>query len=76
LSDSTITVDGWLTWPSGDKTRRLDNPVSSDYGPKSIYFDGTYGWEFNNCTYPFGRWLEVNTVLTDEEKVMLKLEYG
>jgi hypothetical protein len=51
------------------RLHRIDGPaVELVYGAKS--------WYLNDGRYTFDEWLDKNQELTDEEKVMYKLEYG
>jgi hypothetical protein len=40
-----------------------------------IYADGTHYWYLNDKIYAFDEWLELSDI-SDEEAVMLKLQYG
>jgi hypothetical protein len=45
-------------------------------GPAVEWADGDKYWYLHGKLSSFNEWLEANTELTDEEKVMLKLQYG
>lgn len=52
---------------------REDGPALCWGDPSSIT---SIGWVWRGHSYVFDEWLKVNTVLSDEEKLMLKLQYG
>jgi hypothetical protein len=64
-------VDGSKSWFLNGKRHRVD-------GPAIEYADGTKYWYLNNnyYYYDFDGWLEANNLISEEEKVMLKLIYG
>jgi hypothetical protein len=57
------------SWYVNNKLHRTD-------GPAIEWADGALDWYLNDRSYTFDVWLEVNTELTDSEKVMMKLQYG
>ena len=67
-TDGTIrwtqqAADGYLMY------HRID-------GPAIEYPDGRSGWWLNDKHLTFDKWLDLNNELTDEGKVMFKLQYG
>ena len=66
---AVIQKDGTREWYVNDEYHRTD-------GPAVIWADGEVEWWLNDQCYSFGRWLRANDYITDEQKVMLKLEYG
>jgi hypothetical protein len=63
------SADGSKYWCLNGKTHRVDGPAIED-------IDGDKEWYLNDRRYKFDDWLEVNTLISEEEKVMLKLTYG
>jgi hypothetical protein len=45
-------------------------------GPSVEWADGGYAWYLNGEYMTFNGWLLANTEISDEEKVMYKLQYG
>jgi hypothetical protein len=45
-------------------------------GPAVEKPDGQHMWYWHNNRYNFADWLEKNTYISDEDKVMLTLIYG
>ena len=66
----TVSVGSWA------KIRRLRRQIHCADGPAVEWVDGTNEWWLYGKHYPFDRWLEIVPNLSDEEKVMLKLQYG
>jgi hypothetical protein len=62
--------------PRGDKAWCLHNVLHRDDGPAIEFADGSATWHLHGKQMAFDQWLDQNTELTDEEKVMLKLQYG
>ena len=57
-------------WIKDGKRHRID-------GPAIIYINGELEWCLNGYYYfSFDEWLEENNEITEEQRVMLKLEYG
>jgi hypothetical protein len=87
-----VYVDGTKEWTVAGKIHRLDGPAveyrSGDKewwvndrihrtdGPALVYAGGVNCWYLHGHTHSFDRWLDRNTELTEEEKVMMKLKYG
>jgi peptidoglycan/xylan/chitin deacetylase (PgdA/CDA1 family) len=66
--------DGTIRWTKRDVDgyhmyHRID-------GPAIEYPDGGAGWYLNDVYLTFDDWLDQTTGLTEEEKVMFKLQYG
>jgi hypothetical protein len=62
-------ISGTKSWRLHGKWHRVD-------GPAYEYPDGSKYWWLNDIGYEFDEWLEVNTLISEEEKLMLKLQYG
>jgi hypothetical protein len=62
-------INGNKMWYANDEVHRAD-------GPAIEWYDGDLGWFLNGNGYSFDQWLELNPVLTHEQKVMMKLQYG
>jgi hypothetical protein len=60
---------GDMVWHRHGRWHRTD-------GPAIEYADGIHAWYLDGSCYTFDDWLDQNTELTDEEKVMMKLKYG
>jgi hypothetical protein len=62
-------ADGTKWWYLEGNIHRADGPaIEEATGHKEWCLHGRY--------YTFDRWLDRNTEISDEEKVMLKLKYG
>jgi hypothetical protein len=61
---------------SGRKEWWIDGRLHRTDGPAIEYAYGAKSWYLNDGRYTFDEWLDKNQELTDEEKVMYKLEYG
>jgi hypothetical protein len=59
----------WYTSGCPSKLHRTD-------GPAVKWADGEVWWCLNAACYTFDEWLEINSDLPHEEKVMMKLQYG
>jgi hypothetical protein len=62
-------ISGTNVWWFYDKIHRTD-------GPAVEYGSGLKQWYLHGHKFTFGQWLDNNHELTEEEKVMLKLQYG
>jgi hypothetical protein len=62
-------IDGRKSWWLNGKRHRVD-------GPACEFVDGTKYWYLNGVHYWFDSWLEANTLISEEEKVMMKLIHG
>jgi hypothetical protein len=60
---------GQMQWRQKGKFHRTDGPCQT--GPNQDTF-----WGLNDMMCSLEEWLEVNTELSAEEKVMIKLKYG
>jgi hypothetical protein len=45
-------------------------------GPATEEADGSKEWFLNDQYYSFDQWLEANTELSDQQRVMFKLEHA
>ena len=61
---------------NGHTYRMLHGELHSVDGPSVEWADGGCGWYLNGEYYELDDWLIANTEISDEEKVMLKLQYG
>jgi hypothetical protein len=92
MDNPVIDEYGTKTWWLNNQLHRTDGPAAeyADSG-KSWYINnnlhrtdgpavewptGALWWYLNGEKYKFDQWLELNTELTDSEKVMMKLQYG
>jgi hypothetical protein len=62
-------ADGGRFWCQYGSTHRTD-------GPAVEFADGYVEFRLRGRYYTFEEWLEANTEISDEEKVMMKLQYG
>jgi beta-glucanase (GH16 family) len=60
----------------GSKFWELNGKIHRTDGPAVEYTDDTVRWYLDGAKYEFEEWLDRTTGLTDEEKVMMKLQYG
>jgi hypothetical protein len=60
----------------GDKIWYLNGQLHRTDGPAVEYTDGTKVWFLNGREYSFDQWLEANTKLSDQQRVMFKLEWA
>ncbi len=88
----TIDTDGTKKWRLNGIYHRIDGPSIEytkgrkcwflcgkrhrTDGPAVIYTDGHKAWWLNDKEMLSNEWLDQNNELTEEEKVMLKLQYG
>ena len=68
-SKCTVGANGVQHWRIGNKLHRAD-------GPATIWPDGVHVWCWQGWATSFNEWLALNSDISEEEKVMLKLEYG
>jgi hypothetical protein len=54
----------------------LDGNVHRTDGPAVEWADGDKSWFLNGVSLSLNEWLDQNTDMTEEEKVMFKLQYG
>jgi hypothetical protein len=87
-----IDLDGNKFWTLDGKYHRLDGPAAEwadgdkywwhhdslhrTDGPAIEEADGSIEWFWLSQPVTFEEWLDNNTELTDEGKVMMKLQYG
>jgi hypothetical protein len=62
-------ADGGTVWLLNDQYHRED-------GPAIEFAEGDARWYLHGKRLSFEEWLDQNKTLIDEEKVMLKLQYG
>jgi hypothetical protein len=63
-------------WSDGDTEWWVHGRCHRTDGPAIEYANGSKFWYFDNQPYSFDEWLEVNSDLTHEQKVIMKLQYG
>jgi hypothetical protein len=66
---AVIRSNGITAWWQFGIRHRID-------GPAIEYKDGRKSWYLNDTYYGFDDWLYKNAILSEEEKIMLKLQYG
>ena len=66
---AVIRTDGLMQW-------RVDGFLHRDDGPAVVNPDGDIDWYFRGEWYNFEEWLDINSEITDSQKVFLKLKYG
>jgi hypothetical protein len=77
LNDRWHREDGpAIEWKNGDNFWYLNGAFHRDDGPAVEWHDGRNEWYLNGKQLSFDTWLKQTNGLTDEEKVMLKLQYG
>jgi hypothetical protein len=62
-------ANGDKIWCQYGRTHRTD-------GPAIVYANGYIEFRLRGRYYTFDEWLEANTEISEEEKVMMKLRYG
>ena len=65
-----------IEWANGDKAWCVNNNLHRTAGPAVEYADGHATWHLEGIRLSFEEWLAKTTGVTDEEKVMFKLQYG
>jgi hypothetical protein len=70
------TDDPAVEFANGTKYWYLDGKVHRTDGPAVEHANGTNEWQLNGQELSFDQWLEANTELSDQQRVMLKLEYA
>jgi hypothetical protein len=63
-------------WSDGSKYWFLNGKCHRVDGPACEWANGDKEWCLDNGYYEFDDWLEANTYISEEEKLMLKLQYG
>jgi hypothetical protein len=61
---------------NGTKFWRMNKKIHRIDGPAIVWYDGHKEWWWYGRQFTFEKWLDLNDELTEEEKVMLKLQYG
>jgi hypothetical protein len=56
--------------------RAINDQLHREDGPAVIWQDGSKEWWLHDNRLSFDEWLEETTGLTDEGKLMFKLEHG
>jgi hypothetical protein len=76
LNDHLHRTDGpAVLWPNGDKEWWLHDQLHRTDGPAVERANGDKRWFLNGREYSFDRWLEANTEISDQQRVMFKLEW-
>jgi hypothetical protein len=65
-----------IIWATGDKAWYLNGKKHRTDGPAIEWEDGHTSWYLHGIQLSLDEWLNTNQTLTDEEKVMYKLQYG
>jgi hypothetical protein len=60
----------------GTKYWWLNRKIHRADGPAIEWTNGNKEWFLNGKDYTFDKWLNANNFISEEEKVMLKLQYG
>jgi hypothetical protein len=60
---------------NGDKFWYLNDQLHRTDGPAVEGANGNKSWFLNGQYYTFDQWLAANTELSDQQRVMFKLEY-
>jgi hypothetical protein len=68
--------DPAMIFTNGSKFWCIDGEIHRTDGPAAEFSNGKVAWYLNGDNLSFDEWLDKNTALTDEEKVMMKLKYG
>jgi hypothetical protein len=77
LGNTLHRTDGpAIEYAAGGKEWWLHGTLHRTDGPAIECADGRPYWWLHNSHYTFDQWLAKTTGLTDEEKVMYKLEHG
>jgi hypothetical protein len=66
---SYVDSDGCITWYN------KQGKWHCDHGPAVIYPDGDVSWYLNDVYYQFAKWCTLVSI-TDEDAMMLRLQYG
>jgi hypothetical protein len=64
-----------VEWADGDKEWWLNGQLHRTDGPAIVWADGNNEWWMNGHEYLLDDWLEANTEMSDQQRVMFKLEY-
>ena len=65
-----------IEWENGDNFWYLNGLFHRDDGPAVEWHDGRNEWYLNGKQLSFDTWLKQTNGITDEEQVILKLQYG
>jgi hypothetical protein len=65
-----------MIFTNGSKFWCIEGRIHRTDGPAAEFPNGRVAWYLNGDGLTFKEWLDKNTALTDEEKVMMKLKYG
>jgi hypothetical protein len=65
-----------IEYANGDKMWYLNGKVHRTDGPAILWSDGGKSWYLNDQELSFNQWLEANTELSDQQRVMFKLEWA
>tara|TARA_R110000850_G_scaffold79395_2_gene171185 strand:- start:19 stop:309 length:291 start_codon:yes stop_codon:yes gene_type:complete len=65
-----------VEWANGDKEWWQHGQIHRTDGPAIQWHYGAIEWCLHGYCYAFDQWLRRNYEMTDEEKVMMKLQYG
>jgi hypothetical protein len=65
-----------IEYSDGSKSWYFNGIRHRDDGPAVEWSDGETEWCLNGHGYPFDDWLEANNLISEEEKLMMKLTYG
>ena len=77
LDDRRHRTDGpAVEWANGDTEWWQHGIRHRTDGPAMEWENGHKEWYLHDCVFSFDKWLDQNQTLTDEEKVMFKLQYG
>jgi hypothetical protein len=60
----------------GNKFWYLNGQLHRADGPAVLWPDGGKSWYLNDQDLSLNQWLEANTKLSDQQRVMLKLEWS
>jgi hypothetical protein len=65
-----------VEFKTGSNFWYIDNKIHRTDGPAIMLYTGHNEWWLDNRHFTFEDWLEQTPGLTNEEKVMMKLEHG
>jgi endo-1,4-beta-mannosidase len=76
LNDRLHREDGpAVVWADGSKYWYLNHQLHRTDGPAIERADGIKRWYLNGQKLSFNQWLEANTEISDQQRVMFKLEW-
>jgi hypothetical protein len=78
ISDYNAVEQSDGSWLHNDGDIFWYNEAGQDHredGPASIYTSGSVFWYLNGYVYSFDKWLKL-TPISDEAKMLLRLQYG